>query len=453
MRASVDGRPEDGLSSAMDPAGLSPASLDPSTRDAAHPDRRQGQLQTDGERNPRSAGRVAAVLFAVAGLVAFASAATPGSRPAALVVIGTVDLLIAGLAWWAPWDRLGRRWLLGLALAALAIISGSMWVTGSEPVQFVPFFVLLFVWIGLCLPPWTGLWLSPTAAIAYVAPLVATGAPAQAIGFVVVVMPVAVVVAEVIARQVAFLQDALEQVGRSERWRADLMWILAHDVRSPLTAVEGALELLDRCADRLDEATRRKVLDAAFRQTRRIRQLATGLLDLDRVESGALRIDRQAVELARAAKDAAGYVGDADIRVAVEPGVSVWADADRLEQVLVNLISNALVHGRPPVDVTAETSEGRVEISVRDHGPGVPPDAQQALFEPFSHAETTHGSVGLGLWIARQLVEAHGGAITYESAHPGARFVVRLPQPANAPPADPGHLTRRHIKSPVGGSD
>lgn len=84
-------------------------------------------MASDATRDPRAAGRAGAVLFAVAGVVAYASAAMPGSRPAALVVIGTVDLTVAGVAWWTPWRRLGRPGLMGLAVVGLGVIGGSMW--------------------------------------------------------------------------------------------------------------------------------------------------------------------------------------------------------------------------------------------------------------------------------------------------------------------------------------
>lgn len=182
-------------------------------------------------------------------------------------------------------------------------------------------------------------------------------------------------------------------------------------------------------AEQLDVSTRRQLLDAAFRQTRRIERLATGLLDLDRVEAGRLNVQQRAVDVAEAAREAS-YLGDADVRITVDD-VQVWADPDRLEQILVNLLTNALRHGRPPIEITADRhNHERAEIAVRDHGPGVPPDQQPSLFEHFSTTDTAPGSVGLGLWIVRQLVEAHDGTIRYQPADPGARFVVQLPRPS-----------------------
>jgi signal transduction histidine kinase len=111
----------------------------------------------------------------------------------------------------------------------------------------------------------------------------------------------------------------------------------------------------------------------------------------------------------------------------MDPALRVYADHERLEQVLVNLIANAVRHGRPPVHVTAEALGDTVRIAVRDHGPGVPPEHQGALFERFGGDSDHPDSVGLGMWIVRLLVEAHGGTVGYESAGPGARFIVSLP--------------------------
>lgn len=117
----------------------------------------------------------------------------------------------------------------------------------------------------------------------------------------------------------------------------------------------------------------------------------------------------------------------------------VWADPLRLEQILVNLIINAQRHGQPPIEVTASEHSDGVRIAVHDHGSGVPAEAQPGLFERFTASDTAPASVGLGRWIIRQLVQAHGGTVSYEDAQPGARFVVRLPARPQASPSDTAH--------------
>jgi signal transduction histidine kinase len=123
----------------------------------------------------------------------------------------------------------------------------------------------------------------------------------------------------------------------------------------------------------------------------------------------------------------------------IDPDLVIRADPDRLEQILINLTTNALAHGSPPVVIRAQATGDLVRIEVRDHGDGVPENRRADLFARFGTTGT--GSVGLGLWIARELARAHGGEVGYQPADPGARFIVTLPgtarpdRPAGA--ADP----------------
>jgi signal transduction histidine kinase len=216
-------------------------------------------------------------------------------------------------------------------------------------------------------------------------------------------------------------------VARAEAWRSALLATVAHDIRSPLTTIQGTLMLLEDLDD-LTPERRTSLVQAALRQTRRLTRLATGLLDLERVEQDRLRLDRRWVSVADIAGEAASVIArDADVVVHADPELRVHADPERLEQVLVNLIANALRHGQPPVDVTAEQVGDTVRIVVRDHGPGVPPERGLALFERLGGDADHPDSVGLGLWIVRLLAEAHGGSVAYEPAEPGARFTVSLP--------------------------
>jgi signal transduction histidine kinase len=206
-----------------------------------------------------------------------------------------------------------------------------------------------------------------------------------------------------------------------------LVATLAHDIRSPLTTVEGALVLLDE-GPALPEERRKPLVGAALRQTRRLTRLATGLLDLERVQQGKLRLDRRWVAVAEVADGAAALTAShADLDLRVDPAVQAYVDPERLEQVLINLLANAVRHGKPPVVLSAERVGAAVRIEVRDHGGGVPVERLPALFERLVGDSDHPESVGLGMWIVRLLVEAHGGHLGYEPAEPGARFVVTLP--------------------------
>lgn len=375
---------------------------------------------------PAAAARPAAALFLLAGVLALAGMASPHSRAHDLAIIAGADFAIAAFAWLAPWDRLGRYGtLVLLAVPGLAVLAFSTLAVGGFASGTGPFFVLLYAWIGLHHSAPAIVALTPITATAYVWPLVATHQPPEVIASAVVFVPVTTAVGIVISRRVARLHRALAQVEAAERWRAALVATLAHDVRTPLTAVHGALCVL--AEDDVDEATRVSFLALALRQTDRMARLAGGLLDVERVEHGLLRLDVRDVDLRHAVSEAAQYVPGAPVEIDVGNVPRIQADPERLEQILVNLIANAARHGRPPIVVTAESAGAQVRITVRDHGPGVPEAEAASLFTRFTSDDPTGRSVGLGLWIVRQLAEAHGGTAHYESARPGAGFVITLP--------------------------
>jgi signal transduction histidine kinase len=211
------------------------------------------------------------------------------------------------------------------------------------------------------------------------------------------------------------------------------MVTLAHDVRAPLTSVQMVLEMLAEDPPP-DPDDRVRLTGSALRQTARITRLAGGLLDVGRIEHGTLRLDRRPVPLRAAAESAAALTPAAAVTVVEVPdGLTVEADPDRLEQILVNLVGNAARHGLAPIVIAATASGGVVNVTVRDHGGGVPPERRDQLFERYSGGGGD--SVGLGLWIVRELARAHGGDARYEPADPGARFVVALPAAGRRPEA------------------
>jgi signal transduction histidine kinase len=371
------------------------------------------------------AGRQAAALFLLAGMLAVAGIAAPHSRVRDLVVVAVADIAVAGAAWFVPWSRLHRLATVSIAVAGLVILAFSTWAFGGFATGTGPFFVLLFAWVGLHHPPWTAVALAPLTTASYVAPLLATGQPAPVVSSAIVFVPVTTAVAVLVARHVEQLRRAREHIAAAERWRASLMVTLAHDVRTPLTAVRAALEMLED-DDELSPGDRKTLTAAAQRQTARITRLASGLLDIDRVESGSLRLNLRDVPLRRAAEDAVSLVTDAEVAVEIDPDLTARADPERLEQMLVNLTANALRHGRLPIVVSAAVTGDRLRVCVRDHGKGVSDPA--ALFTRFSGTQSDAGSVGLGLWIVRQLAQAHGGDAHYEPASPGASFVITLPR-------------------------
>jgi signal transduction histidine kinase len=246
------------------------------------------------------------------------------------------------------------------------------------------------------------------------------------IGFLIAL--VAGMMARSLTRQRAQLSGTLVELSRTDALRSRLVATLAHDVRNPLTTIRGTLKTLARHSDRLDDRTRSELIATADRQAERLERLAGDLLDLARMERGRLDLHPVTVPVREAVARGLSYAhGEERFELLIDPDLVVWADPDRLEQVVVNLVTNALRHGEPPFVIEAGRRGPDVRLTFRDHGPGVPPEELPELFEPF-RAEADQGSVGLGLAIVHALTEAMGGSVSYEPSRPrGAAFHVVLP--------------------------
>ncbi len=203
------------------------------------------------------------------------------------------------------------------------------------------------------------------------------------------------------------------------------MSALAHDLRSPLSTAQSTVDLLITRDEQVERDQRQQLLAAVRRQLRRALHLTHDLLDHERAQSGQLEVQLEPTELAPALQTATNWVTD-EVVLDVPDGLTALVDPPRLEQVVVNLVANATKYGRPPIEVGARQHDDTVRCWVRDHGPGIPPDASDDVFGRFINGGSTAQSVGLGLWIVKTLVQAHGGEVSYEDAQPGARFVWTL---------------------------
>jgi signal transduction histidine kinase len=239
---------------------------------------------------------------------------------------------------------------------------------------------------------------------------------------------VAGLMARDLVKQRAQVAAALAKLQQVDRMRSGLISMLGHDVRSPLTVIRGVVGTLLRKYETVAAEDRQMLLESADRQARRLEALANDLLDLARVHSGRLELQAGPVQLAEAVRESLSYVDGADdIQVHCDDDLVVLADPRRLEQVIINLASNALHHGAPPVAISAAIADGHAVIDVTDHGPGVPVKELAGLFEPFN-AERKTGSIGYGLAIVKALVEAQDGSVAYMSnGDGGAKFRVTLP--------------------------
>jgi signal transduction histidine kinase len=219
--------------------------------------------------------------------------------------------------------------------------------------------------------------------------------------------------------------------------REDCLHVASHELRGPLSTLQLAVQLLARDLARGDQAKVEDRLRLLQRQAHRLDRLSDALLDVSRITSGQLTLVREELDLAALVREvAARHLDEAETAgvpvSVVAPGVvTCLVDPERVEQVLVNLLSNAVKYGRgSPVEVRAWVEEGYALLSVSDHGMGISAENQARVFERFERlAPRSAGGLGLGLWIARGLVEAHGGRIGVVSAPgQGATFTVRLPR-------------------------
>ncbi len=220
--------------------------------------------------------------------------------------------------------------------------------------------------------------------------------------------------------------------------REDLVRMVSHDLRNPLTAVQGQAQLLARLLERSgqDGALRRSA-EAIFTSSRRMNSMIQDLVDMARIESLEIRLNRVAVQLrpylTELKQRLAGVLETERIRVEIPEDLPpIWADPDRLERVLTNLLSNALKYSDPSTSVlvTAEGLPGEVKVSVSDQGIGISPEDLPHIFERYYRAKGARKAegLGLGLYITRMLVEAMGGRIWAESqVGKGSTFSFTLP--------------------------
>jgi len=228
--------------------------------------------------------------------------------------------------------------------------------------------------------------------------------------------------------------------------RDDFLSVASHELKTPLTSLQLQLQLLWRSLPETDAHGQphpaRKRIEATRRPAERLHQLVNNLLDVSRIRAGRLALEHETVDfaallqdvVARAEADAAG-AGCQLVLCAESPVIGRW-DRLRLEQVVTNLLSNALKYGAShPVELSVLQDGSTARLIVKDHGIGIAPESQARIFQRFERAvsERHYGGFGLGLWIVRQIVESLGGEIGVESfPGQGATFTVSLP--LEAPP-------------------
>jgi len=245
-----------------------------------------------------------------------------------------------------------------------------------------------------------------------------------------------------IRRLVVGLRDTRARE-REETSRAELVSSVAHELRSPLTSVKGFTATLLAKWDRFTDAQKRLMLETVEADADRVTRLITELLDIGRIDSGRLQIRRVPIDMpAVVGRHVRSLVAagqdDSRFLVRAQPGLGeLWADADKLDQILGNLLDNAVRHGAGLITVLIEpaTLAGHgalgTAVTVTDEGAGVPDAVASRVFTKFWRTGTRDGT-GLGLYIVRGLVQAHGGSVLLGRSEVGGAL-FRFALPAGAP--------------------
>ena len=225
---------------------------------------------------------------------------------------------------------------------------------------------------------------------------------------------------------------------RLERSRAELVSTVAHELRSPLTSVKGFTATLLSKWHRFTDDQKRVMLETVNADADRVTRLITELLDVSRLESGRMEVHRQLVDVPdRARRVIAGRVASGEsedrFRMVADSAAlpETWLDADKIDQILGNLVENAVRHGGGIVTIVVESvqvgGDQSIAVAVRDQGEGIPPEMWARVFRQFWRGKR-RGGTGLGLYIVKGLVEAQGGIITVcRAPEGGAEFRFILP--------------------------
>jgi two-component system sensor histidine kinase KdpD len=227
----------------------------------------------------------------------------------------------------------------------------------------------------------------------------------------------------------------------TERLRSSLLSSVSHDLRTPLSAITGAASALLETGPPLSPTDQRELVEAIREEADRLGRLVQNLLDMTRLESGAVPVRKEWHSLEEIVGIALGRLSHqlgartVDVRIPEDMPL-VPIDAVLIEQVFINLLDNALKYtpDGSPIDIGARVDDGKVQIEVADRGPGLAPGLEQKVFEKFYRGESPGRGSGLGLAICRGFVEVHGGGIWAENREGGgAAFRFTIPLAENPP--------------------
>jgi two-component system sensor histidine kinase KdpD len=251
-----------------------------------------------------------------------------------------------------------------------------------------------------------------------------------------------------LAMERAELAEETEKARReveTEQLRSSLLSSVSHDLRTPLAVITGAASTLVDGAQSIDEATRLDLMTTILEESERLNRLIRNLLDMTRLESGTVKVNKEWLPLEEivgaALNRLESRLAGREVKIELPPNLPlIPCDAVLIEQALINLLENVAKYSSGPIEIRAALTPGEALVEVLDRGPGIPPGQEARIFDKFHRAvrEGSPSGVGLGLAICRAIVAAHGGRIWAQSrAGGGASFCFALPIQGEPPSAAP----------------
>lgn len=236
--------------------------------------------------------------------------------------------------------------------------------------------------------------------------------------------------------QTALLEE-IEFRKQAEYKKDEFISIASHELKTPLTSVKGYVQLLERSIDRGDISTVKKHLEKAQTQLEKLNNLIADLLDISKIESGKLKFNKQYFKMDHLLENIVEVIHqsfpDFNIVINGKANKEVYGDEMRLEQVVINFLTNAIKYspGTSEVIINVQEENDQVYLGVRDHGIGIGPEEQQNLFEKFYRVEETalhFQGLGIGLYISAEIIRRHGGEVGVQSTlGQGSEFFFKIP--------------------------
>jgi signal transduction histidine kinase len=229
----------------------------------------------------------------------------------------------------------------------------------------------------------------------------------------------------------AFLEKAIEhgELRRLNELKSQFAALASHELRTPASAIYGAVRTLDEREDEISAEERAQLRRMLTQQAQRLLELVENLLDLSRLEADSLRLAPTRIDVTERLETIIDASLAGGIKLDAPRHLRAVVDAEAFDRIVSNLLANAIRHGAPPIVLSAKSNGDELWVTIEDRGPGVAPEFVSSLFDRFTRGTTDSGEgAGLGLSIAQSFARAHGGALSYEAAEPhGARFRLVLP--------------------------